>query len=116
MQDDKCRAPAEQVDHVMRLAEGGDQRDWDLLQSLCQPHHDAKTRRGRKAREDPSAMTEQHRGQRSLRPLPLLTLPLKQHDDAQDVDDELGGSEAHRADEDDDVDPPGIAEPAVETG
>ena len=57
MQDDKCRAPAEQVDHVMRLAEGGDQRDWDLLQSLCQPHHDAKTRRGRKAREDPSAMT-----------------------------------------------------------
>ena len=76
MQDDKCRAPAEQVDHVMRLAEGGDQRDWDLLQSLCQLHHDAKTRRGREAREDPSAMTEQHRGQRSLRPLPLLTLPL----------------------------------------
>jgi len=34
-----------------------------------------------------------------------LTLPLKQHDDAQDADDELGGSEAHRADEDDDVDP-----------
>ena len=81
---------------------------------MCKPHHDAKTRRGRKAREDPSAMTEQHRGQRSLRPLPLLTLPLKQHDDAQDADDELGGSEAHRADEDDDVDPPGIAEPAVE--
>jgi len=66
---------AGQVGNVVLLAEGAGQRDWDLLQSLCQPHHDAKTRRGRKAREDPSAMTEQHRGQRSLRPLPLLTMP-----------------------------------------
>jgi hypothetical protein len=57
MQDDKCPAPAGQVGNVVLLAEGGGQRDWDLLQSLCQPHHDAKTRRGRKAREDPSAMT-----------------------------------------------------------
>jgi hypothetical protein len=36
------------------LAEVGGQRDWDLLQSLCQPHHDAKTR---KAREDTSGLT-----------------------------------------------------------
>ena len=50
----KCRAPAGQVGNVVLLAEVGGQRDWDLLQSLCQPHHDAKTRRGRKAREDPS--------------------------------------------------------------
>jgi hypothetical protein len=42
---------------VVLLAEGGGQRDWDLLQSLRQPHHDAKTRRGRRAREDPSALT-----------------------------------------------------------
>jgi hypothetical protein len=28
---------------VIPLAEGGDQRDWDLLQSLCQPHHRAMT-------------------------------------------------------------------------
>jgi 5-methylcytosine-specific restriction endonuclease McrA len=38
-----CRAPAEQVDHVIPLAKGGDQWDWDNLKSLRQPHHFAKT-------------------------------------------------------------------------
>ena len=37
------------------LAEGAGQRDWETPPSMCKPHHDAKTRRGRKAREDPSA-------------------------------------------------------------
>jgi hypothetical protein len=43
MQDDKCRAPAGQVGNVVLLAEVGGQRDWDLLQSSCQPHHRAMT-------------------------------------------------------------------------
>jgi len=67
------RAPAEQVDHVIPLTEGGGQWHWENLQSLCQRHHDEMTVED--ALEDPSAMTEQHRGQRSLRPLPLLTMP-----------------------------------------
>ena len=72
---------------MIPLTEGGGQWHWENLQSLCQRHHDEMTVED--ALEDPSAMTEQHRGQRSLRPLPLLTSPLKQHDDAQDADDEL---------------------------
>lgn len=42
---------------MVPLAKAEASRTGRLLQSLCQPHHDAKTRRGRKAREDSSAMT-----------------------------------------------------------
>lgn len=40
-----CRRPADQVDHIIPLAEGGDRYSWDNLQSLCEPHHQAKTNR-----------------------------------------------------------------------
>jgi 5-methylcytosine-specific restriction protein A len=39
----KCRRPSEQVDHIIPLAEGGEQFDWDNTQALCHPHHVKKT-------------------------------------------------------------------------
>ncbi|MCV7100069.1 HNH endonuclease signature motif containing protein [Mycobacterium palustre] len=39
----RCRRPADQVDHIVPLAEGGARYDWDNLQSLCTPHHKQKT-------------------------------------------------------------------------
>lgn len=38
------------VDHIVPISEGGDPRDWDNLQSLCKPHHTAKTNRERARR------------------------------------------------------------------
>lgn len=40
---DRCRRPATDVDHITPLAEGGDRYDRRNLQSLCDPHHKAKT-------------------------------------------------------------------------
>ncbi|EAS0269933.1 HNH endonuclease, partial [Salmonella enterica] len=39
-----CTRLAKQVDHVHNLASGGDMYDGPL-QSLCEPHHRAKTQR-----------------------------------------------------------------------
>ncbi|WP_156662752.1 HNH endonuclease signature motif containing protein [Mycobacterium sp. 1274761.0] len=39
-----CRRPAVTVDHIVPLAEGGDEWAWENLQSLCHPCHDRKTR------------------------------------------------------------------------
>lgn len=33
------------VDHIIAIADGGAELDLNNLQSLCKPHHDAKTRR-----------------------------------------------------------------------
>lgn len=40
-----CRRPAQHVDHIVPLAEGGARYDYANLQSLCEPHHDEKTTR-----------------------------------------------------------------------
>ena len=48
-----CRACREQgklieagiVDHIIPISDGGEALDLSNLQSLCKPHHDAKTRR-----------------------------------------------------------------------
>lgn len=37
-----CGEPAEEVDHILSLAEGGTHR-WENLQSLCKTHHSQKT-------------------------------------------------------------------------
>ncbi|MCQ4119873.1 HNH endonuclease [Rhodococcus sp. FXJ9.536] len=56
-----CRRLASQVDHIVNLASGGDRYDRANLQSLCGPHHEAKTlaearagRRRRTADDDPA--------------------------------------------------------------
>ncbi|MEU1526368.1 HNH endonuclease signature motif containing protein [Nocardia rhamnosiphila] len=50
-----CSALATEVDHITPLAHGGQRYDWTNLQSLCVPHHDAKTlhdaRNGRNRRK-----------------------------------------------------------------
>lgn len=38
-----CHRVMHQVDHIVPLAEGGDRYNWDNYQSLCAPHHSAKT-------------------------------------------------------------------------
>lgn len=38
-----CRRAAVEVDHVVNLAAGGERYDPANLQSLCTPHHEAKT-------------------------------------------------------------------------
>src|SRR5262249_8478468 len=38
-----CRRPAERVDHIVPLAEGGPRYEWSNLQSLCRPHDVQKT-------------------------------------------------------------------------
>ena len=40
----ECGAPARQVDHIVEIADGGDNRPSNL-QLLCDDHHAAKTRR-----------------------------------------------------------------------
>lgn len=40
-----CDRPAEHVDHVRRIEDGGDPWNLTNLQSLCQPHHSQKTAR-----------------------------------------------------------------------
>ena len=37
-----CGAPAEEVDHIISLAEGGTHK-WTNLQALCKTHHSQKT-------------------------------------------------------------------------
>ncbi|EUA18459.1 HNH endonuclease signature motif containing protein [Mycobacterium xenopi] len=38
-----CRRPAERVDHIVPLAEGGPRYAWTNLQALCRPHDIEKT-------------------------------------------------------------------------
>lgn len=42
---------ASHVDHIVPISEGGAERDWDNLQSLCKPCHTAKTNSERAARK-----------------------------------------------------------------
>ena len=37
-----CGEPAEEVDHIVSLADGGTHK-WENLQSLCKTHHSQKT-------------------------------------------------------------------------
>lgn len=38
-----CHRLATEVDHILPLAEGGDQYAWSNLQSLCHQHHQQKS-------------------------------------------------------------------------
>ncbi|MEU0871638.1 HNH endonuclease [Nocardia brasiliensis] len=40
-----CTALADEVDHIEPVGAGGDRYDWENLQSLCHPCHQAKTAR-----------------------------------------------------------------------
>lgn len=40
-----CQAAATDVDHIVRIEDGGDPWDDDNLQPLCHRHHSRKTRR-----------------------------------------------------------------------
>ena len=44
----ECGAPAHQVDHIIEIADGGDNHP-DNLQLLCDPHHNRKTRASQEA-------------------------------------------------------------------
>lgn len=43
--DDWCGGVAEEVDHIVNVADGGDEWDWDNLQSACKHCHAVKTAR-----------------------------------------------------------------------
>ena len=38
-----CGRPAEVVDHIIPIADGGARLDWSNLQALCATHHSRKT-------------------------------------------------------------------------
>lgn len=38
-----CKRLATEVDHIVRVGAGGQRYAWSNLQSLCTPHHKAKT-------------------------------------------------------------------------
>lgn len=46
-----CRLAATDVDHIIRIEDGGNPWDENNLQPLCHAHHSAKTRREQLGRE-----------------------------------------------------------------
>ncbi|MFD3431145.1 HNH endonuclease [Nocardia fluminea] len=50
-----CRALAVEVDHITPVGANGDRYDWANLQSLCHPHHQAKTSAEAAAARRPTA-------------------------------------------------------------
>ena len=40
---EKCGKPAEEVDHIIPVANGGEMYEYTNLQSLCKPCHSKKT-------------------------------------------------------------------------
>jgi len=52
----RCGQPANEVDHILPLAAGGDKTDPGNLQSLCKTCHSVKTGRHDRGRKPPKGM------------------------------------------------------------
>lgn len=49
-----CSQATTEVDHIRPIARGGERLVWANLQSMCKPHHSAKTMREQRGQSDPA--------------------------------------------------------------